>query len=251
MRGRRVGGTCKVQEFAALAGVTVRTLHHYDKLGLLQPSGRTDAGYRRYTGSDVRRLHLILAYRQLGLGLKDIAALLGSGAPALQPVLEQQLLAMRKEAARLQRAISLVERLLPAAAGADADFLTDQLLELMNAMQSLEHHFTPDELATLHSIRDGMTPADREAARAQVVELVAGFRDAQAAGLAPGDERLRELVQRWQALGRPAAQHADHAKLRARVREAIDAMPAAQPPLGITPQLRAYIDAAVTASSKA
>lgn len=236
---------------ARRCGVTVRTLHHYDQMGLLQPSGRTNAGYRHYTARDVHRLHLILAWRQLGLGLKDIAALLHGDAPALEAVLVQQLQAMKQEAAKVQRVISLIERLVPAAAGAGANTLTDQLLELMNAMQSLEQKFTADELATLHSIRDAMTPAQRDDVRGQLVALVAGFRDAQAAGVDAGDASLRDLVKRWQALGRPAAQHAGHAQLRAKAREAIDAMPAAQPPLGITPQLRAYIDAAVAAPRKA
>ena len=232
---------------ARRCGVTVRTLHHYDQLGLLQPSGRTSAGYRRYTDADVHRLHLILAYRQLGLGLKDIAALLHGDAPSLEKVLAEQLHAMKQEAAKVQRVISLIERLLPAAAGAGAATLTDPLLELMDAMQSLEQKFTAGELATLRSMRDRMTPAQRDDVRAQVQALVAGFRDAQAAGVAAADASLRDLVERWQALGRPAAAHGDHAQLRAKARAAIDAMPASQAPLGITPQLRAYIDAALAA----
>ena len=96
---------------ARRCGVTVRTLHHYDQVGLLQPSGRTDAGYRRYTAGDVHRLHLILAWRQLGLALKDIAALLQGDAPPLEAVLVQQLQAMKQEAVKVQRVISLIERL--------------------------------------------------------------------------------------------------------------------------------------------
>jgi MerR family transcriptional regulator, thiopeptide resistance regulator len=49
-----------VGEVAALAGVTVRTLHHYDRIGLLSPSGRTAAGYRQYSPSDLERLHRVL-----------------------------------------------------------------------------------------------------------------------------------------------------------------------------------------------
>lgn len=65
-----------VGEVAALAGVTVRTLHHYDRIGLLQPSGRTSAGYRRYAPADLDRLHQVLLYRALGFSLEEVATLL-------------------------------------------------------------------------------------------------------------------------------------------------------------------------------
>ncbi|WP_037604313.1 MerR family transcriptional regulator [Streptacidiphilus rugosus] len=60
---------------AELTGVTVRTLHHYDRIGLVQPSARTAAGYRAYSAADVERLREVLAYRRLGFGLREIAAL--------------------------------------------------------------------------------------------------------------------------------------------------------------------------------
>jgi DNA-binding transcriptional MerR regulator len=64
-----------VGRVAELAGVTVRTLHHYDEIGLLQPSARTVAGYRAYSAGDVERLREVLAYRRLGFGLREIADL--------------------------------------------------------------------------------------------------------------------------------------------------------------------------------
>jgi DNA-binding transcriptional MerR regulator len=62
---------------AELAGVTVRTLHHYDEIGLVQPSARTAAGYRAYSAGDVERLREVLAYRRLGFGLREVADLVG------------------------------------------------------------------------------------------------------------------------------------------------------------------------------
>ncbi|MEU9609001.1 methyltransferase domain-containing protein [Streptomyces sp. NPDC048057] len=60
---------------AGLACVSVRTLHHYDEIGLVRPSGRTAAGYRAYAPSDVERLREVLGYRRLGFGLREIADL--------------------------------------------------------------------------------------------------------------------------------------------------------------------------------
>jgi DNA-binding transcriptional MerR regulator len=64
-----------VGRVAELAGVTVRTLHHYDEIGLVQPSARTAAGYRAYSAGDVERLREVLTYRRLGFGLREIADL--------------------------------------------------------------------------------------------------------------------------------------------------------------------------------
>lgn len=65
-----------VGRVAAFAGVTVRTLHHYDRAGLLSPGGRSGAGYRLYGDADLARLQQILFYRELGFSLDEIAAIL-------------------------------------------------------------------------------------------------------------------------------------------------------------------------------
>lgn len=70
-----------VSEVARMAHVTVRTLHHYDDIGLLHPSERTDAGYRLYSRAELERLHLVLLYRELGFSLEAIGQLLDE--PAL------------------------------------------------------------------------------------------------------------------------------------------------------------------------
>jgi MerR family transcriptional regulator, thiopeptide resistance regulator len=65
-----------VGELAKLTGITVRTLHHYDEIGLVQPSDRSRAGYRLYADGDVLRLQQVLVYKELGLPLDEIAAVL-------------------------------------------------------------------------------------------------------------------------------------------------------------------------------
>ncbi|MFJ7593169.1 MerR family DNA-binding transcriptional regulator [Streptomyces sp. NPDC097617] len=66
-----------VGRVAAMAGVSVRTLHHYDEIGLVRPSARTAAGYRAYAARDVERLREVLGYRRLGFGLREVAELVG------------------------------------------------------------------------------------------------------------------------------------------------------------------------------
>lgn len=66
----------KVGDVAKLAHVSIRTLHHYDELGLLTPSERSEAGYRLYTHGDLERLQQVLFYRELGFGLEEIAEMM-------------------------------------------------------------------------------------------------------------------------------------------------------------------------------
>jgi DNA-binding transcriptional MerR regulator len=99
-----------VGEVAALAGVTVRTLHHYDRIGLLTPSERTASGYRRYTASDLDRLHRILVYRELGFPLEEVATLLDD--PDADPAqhLRRQLRLLTDRLGRTQAMVEAVEK---------------------------------------------------------------------------------------------------------------------------------------------
>jgi DNA-binding transcriptional MerR regulator len=73
---RTAAGSYSVGRVAELSGVTIRTLHHYDEIGLLSPGGRSDAGYRVYEDSDLERLQRILFYRELGFTLKEISTII-------------------------------------------------------------------------------------------------------------------------------------------------------------------------------
>jgi DNA-binding transcriptional MerR regulator len=93
----------RIGELGAATGVTVRTLHHYDEIGLLVPS-RSEAGQRLYTPEDLIRLYQIVALRRLGFGLAEIAAYLNSRDFDPQEVVRRQL-------AELKRQLELQERL--------------------------------------------------------------------------------------------------------------------------------------------
>jgi DNA-binding transcriptional MerR regulator len=90
-----------VGEVAELAGVTVRALHHYDELGLLSPSGRSDAGYRLYSYDDLARLREILIWRTLGFGLTEIGSLLDDPKHDRLAALERQRELIEREIDRL------------------------------------------------------------------------------------------------------------------------------------------------------
>ena len=101
----------KVGELAERTGLTVRTLHHYDAMGLLRPARRTGSNYRLYTDGDVRRLQQILSLRQIGLTLAEIGEWLeGPDATALAAI-ERQLARLRQAQQATQRLVERLERL--------------------------------------------------------------------------------------------------------------------------------------------
>ncbi|SCF41743.1 DNA-binding transcriptional regulator, MerR family [Micromonospora purpureochromogenes] len=98
-----------VGQVAKAARVTVRTLHHYDEIGLLSPSGRTAAGYRRYDDADLERLQHIRFYRELGFPLEEIAAILDdpTADPAAHLRRQHELLSGR--IGKLQEMVTAIE----------------------------------------------------------------------------------------------------------------------------------------------
>ncbi|TLS42134.1 MerR family transcriptional regulator [Streptomyces montanus] len=103
-----------VGQTAGFAGITVRTLHHYDEIGLLVPSERSYAGHRRYSDADLDRLQQILFYRELGFPLDEVAALLDDpeADPRAHLRRQHELLTARIE--RLQKMAAAVEHAMEA-----------------------------------------------------------------------------------------------------------------------------------------
>jgi DNA-binding transcriptional MerR regulator len=99
-----------VGEVAALAGVTVRTLHHYDRIGVLSPSGRTAAGYRQYSPADLDRLHQVLLYRELGFPLEEVATLLDDPSADPGAHLRRQHALLRGRLERTSAMVAAVEK---------------------------------------------------------------------------------------------------------------------------------------------
>jgi len=104
----------RVGEVARLAHVSVRTLHHYDRIGLLLPSGRTAAGYRLYTEADLERLQTVLLYKELGFGLGEIGDLLAEPEFDRREALRQQRAQLSRRSDRIDAMLTLVDKTLTA-----------------------------------------------------------------------------------------------------------------------------------------
>jgi DNA-binding transcriptional MerR regulator len=103
-----------VGEVARIAKVTVRTLHHYDRIGLLSPDGRTPAGYRLYRDGDLDRLQQVLFYRALGFSLDEVSAILDDPQSSPRDHLRRQHALLRERIAQLEELAAAVEHAMEA-----------------------------------------------------------------------------------------------------------------------------------------
>ena len=99
-----------VGQVARLSGVSVRTLHHYDSIGLLSPGARSPSGYRLYREADLRRLRQVLFYRELDFGLDEIAEILADPAAGTDDHLRRQHRLLRQRAARASALLRALEK---------------------------------------------------------------------------------------------------------------------------------------------
>ena len=190
-----------VCQVAELAGVTVRTLHHYDAIGLLAPRARTRTGHRRYTVADLERLQQILFYRELGLPLEEIAALLDDPYADAAAHLRRQRRLLTQRIARLQAMVAAVERALEAQT-MGISLTPEERFEVFG-------DFRPEEYAPEAVQRWGESEAFKESQRrtarygkddwlrisAESGAIEQGFTEALTAGLATDSARALELAE--------------------------------------------------------
>src|SRR5262245_44853019 len=147
----------KVGELAARTGLTIRTLHHYDAIGLLSPSGRTGSmhasGHRLYTAGDVARLQQIVSLKQLGFALEQIRDYLARSDYDPRQVVRLHLARIRGQAAELKR---LEDRLAALSDALDkAEVVSaDEFLTTIQEMTMIEKYYTPEQLASLAKRRE-------------------------------------------------------------------------------------------------
>lgn len=191
-------GTWKVGELARATGLTVRTLHHWDDLGLVTPSRDDFSGHRYYTGADVERVYQVLALRRLGVPLATIGEVLAHSAP-LGPVLSRHLDAVETQLTELTRLrASLRATLAAAEERTSADLLT-LIRKVIVVDKTVEQYFTPDQLAELAQRQE--SEADQIAqVTAAWPDLIARVQTAVENGVDPTTDEGRALGREWQDL---------------------------------------------------
>jgi DNA-binding transcriptional MerR regulator len=182
----------KIGELAKRTGITVRTLHHYDKLKLLSPSVRSESGYRMYNRADIARLHRIQALRRLNLSLAEIAQLIAGNAADLQTVIEQQIQTLDEQ---IRQNTELRDRLreLDAQLQTHHEPNLEYWLSTLEMMSVRAKYFSPQEITQLQQQAEVNSGKMDKA----IQPIVTGVRALMDANVAATDPRALKLAQEW------------------------------------------------------
>jgi DNA-binding transcriptional MerR regulator len=189
----------KVGELAKRTGLTVRTLHHYDDIGLLRPSRRTPGGHRLYGRAEVERLQQVASLRHLGLSLEEIAESLSRPEYSLQRVLDLHVERMERQIARQERLRDLVRSLRDRLRAAE-EVSVDELTRTIEVTMSYEKYYTPEQLDQLAVRRRQVGEERIRQVQEEWQELFAAYEKAMAAGLDPASEQVKALARKSAAL---------------------------------------------------
>ena len=203
--------TYRVQEFARLAGVTVRTLHHYDRVGLLVPQHRSESGYRLYTQDDLLRLERIAVLRYLGLSLREIGEIVraGKGDDAdIGGLLRRQAIVLRERRdgiARVLRAVEAAEKALeqtPRETALDSELFQSILKEIamQETMDWSKKYYSEEAQKAIDVRKSEWSPELQEKISQQWSEMFAKVEAAIANGVEPTSEEGRRLASEWCSL---------------------------------------------------
>jgi DNA-binding transcriptional MerR regulator len=186
----------KVGELARRTGVSVRTLHYYDEIGLLSPSHHTGSGHRLYAARDVVRLQQVLSLRQLGFALEEIRDCLGRGTLSLREVLQMHLARLREQIQAQQQLCRRLEALASGLASAE-EVSVEDFLGAIEGLTMIEKYYTPEQMEYLRQRGEQVGEERIRQVEAEWQQLIAQVRAERDAGTDPADERVQELARRW------------------------------------------------------
>ena len=200
--------TYQVKDAARLSGVSVRTLHHYDSIGLLEPSGRTESGYRLYTDDDLLRLQQVLIGRALGLSLEEIRRSLDDPRFDRKTALLEQKRRLRERARETESMMRAIDAALAALDNSKGVIGMEQLFEGFNPAQYEEEARTrwggTDAFAETGKRTKAYSADDWKAIKAEQSAIYADAYAALQAGKGASDaqvmdiaERHRQSIDRW------------------------------------------------------
>ena len=195
----------QVVEFARLAGVTIRTLHHYDRIGLLKPSGHTNAGYRLYRQEDLIRLQQIITLKFIGFSLNQIKNLLNSTSFDLTIALTQQKAIITEKRQQLDSAINAIEKaqkLLEQKQEPDWEAFK-QIIEVINMQNNMDwtkKYYSEDAKQKIADQAASISPEEIEQGQRDWARLIREVETAVSEGMDPGSEAAGNLAMRWSEL---------------------------------------------------
>ena len=201
MTSKTSGTSLRVGDLAKRTGLSVRTLHYYDEIGLLSPPRRAETGYRLYGDAEIARLQQIASLRQLGFALDEIREILARPETSVARIIELHLLRIGQQIDDLQQLRQRLETIV-GSLYANGSVTAESLLETMKVMNRMEKYYTPEQLEQLRQRREELGPEQIKAVEAEWPELIANVRAEYEKGTPPSDPKVRAMAERWMELVR-------------------------------------------------
>ncbi len=225
----------KVGALATRTGISVRTLHHYDDIGLLSPSARTPSGHRLYDVRDVARLQHIQALRATGMSLEEIGEALHASAFAPLELIRLQITRLEERLAQERTALERLQRLEQHFASS-SELTMEDFCQVIDATRALDKYFTSAQLRAMYERGQALGASRVQAMQREWAELIPAVRAHYTRGSAPTDPEVQVLARRWRELLQQFTQ--GDAELARRLRAMAEREPTAATP---EPELMDYI----------
>jgi MerR family transcriptional regulator, thiopeptide resistance regulator len=191
--------TFKVGDLSKRTGLSIRTLHYYDEIGLLSPSHRTESGYRVYGKQDIIRLQQIITLKQIGFSLEDVRSCLDNGDRAFAEMVQLHIAKVRKQVELSQQLLQRLESVEQTAAKLDA-VPVEEVLQIIQVMDMLENYYSPEQLETLKQRQELLGSERMQQTQVDWEDLIAQVQAEMEQGTDPASEVVQALVRRRQAL---------------------------------------------------
>jgi len=189
----------KVGELAGETGLTVRTLHHYDEIGLLKPSRRTRSGHRLYGEADVARLQQVTSLRQLGFALEQIRDLLDRRGMSPREVVALHLARVREQIEHQRTLCGRLERIAKQLEAAET-VSAAELIQTIEATTMYEKYYTPEQREEIAARKAEIGDDRIRQSQVDWQTLMDEVRAEMERGTDPADPRVQALAARWKAL---------------------------------------------------
>ncbi|HEY9663846.1 MAG TPA: MerR family transcriptional regulator, partial [Allocoleopsis sp.] len=185
----------KVGDLAKQTGVSVRTLHYYDEIGLLSPSHRTEAGYRLYGREDIIRLQQIVSLRQIGFSLEEIREGLEQRNFSFDRVIQLHTARLREQIELSQKLLNRLEAIAQAVSSMQA-VSVEAVIQTIEVMNMLEKYYTPEQLESLKQRQELVGEERIKQVQAEWQDLFEQARIEMAKGTDPASETVKALARR-------------------------------------------------------
>lgn len=189
----------RVGELARRTGLTVRTLHHYDEIGLLSPKRRTASGHRLYGSQDLGTLSRITALKQLGLSLSQVAKCLKGPDADLGAILTRQVTFLQQRIDVEKQLCDRLQRILAQIANGD-DISDEELIQTIEVTTMFEKHYTPEQMEKLAERAKTVGPERIAQVQKDWATLFAALDAARLKGTDPGADDVQALAAKASAM---------------------------------------------------